>query len=218
MPNPKRTRVEAFEDSTAQERKRRKIAVQKTDELRQIKQQTNVTAQDLVAMGNEIQVKDATITGMLPLGYYSYPGFKLDPGESPDDPCNVIDIPAPLFNKIAPTSVDLSYLAHIRETATIDKEDAQVTADQHFAVVLGNRLPKDNATNHAFLVSLEDMGAILPSDDGSSHLPENTQYVRLIYYKSWSFTVNTLDQDFKSLLENLNKDKEGQLDTVVTRY
>lgn len=175
------------------------------------------TAKDLVQAGKRIMVKGATTTGIgtLPTDYYSYPDLALDYGESPDDPCNVIDIPAAIFNKIAPTAADLPYLAHIREAETIDKADDQVTADQHFAVVLGNRLPKDNATSYAFLVSLENMGPNLPGEDGRSQLPENTQYVRLIYYKSWRFTVNTLNQTFKTLLENLNKNQKGQQLTTL---
>lgn len=179
------------------------------------------TAKDLVPNSTPITVAGSAVkgTGTMPAGYYSYPCFdKLDYGESPDDPCNAIDISAALFNKIAPTATELPYLAHIRETTTVDKEDQQALSDQSYAVVLSNRLSKTNTTSYAFLVSLENMGPNLPAEDGSSQLPSDVQHVRLLCYKSWRFIANDLDQSFKSLLENLNKDAQGNLGLTTLQF
>jgi hypothetical protein len=174
-----------------------------------------LTAKALVPVGTTITVEGSSITGTgtMPANYFASPGMNnLDYGETPDDPANMIDIPAALFNAIVPSEQDLLYLAHIRDTETIDKTDNKVLDQSQYAVVLGNRIPKDaGATSYAFLVSLENFDNYLPNSDGTGNLPVNTQQVRLICYANWSFTVNDGDQTFKSLLENLNKDENGNL-------
>ena len=185
------------------------------------------TAKDLVPSGENISVWGSTLKGVgtMPAGYLSIfnnlqasrsrinaTEVKLDYGESPDDPCNVIDIRADVFNAIAPSKKDLTYLSHIRETDTFDKQDPLVTeTKESYAVVIGNRLPLNDHTSSVFLVSLENLGPYLPNDDGSSNLPSDINYVRLITYLSWSFTVNEDDAAFDALLENLNKDSSGNL-------
>ncbi|MDX2361885.1 MAG: hypothetical protein QNK23_13835 [Crocinitomicaceae bacterium] len=182
---------------------------------------TEMTASDLVPDGTRITVEGSseTGTGKMPANYFSYPGFSdLDYGETPADKCNVIDIDPTDFSTMVPTSVDLPYLAHIRETQTIDKVDSKSDTDEFYAVVMGNRIPKDNANSYAYLVSLENMGDELPGADGTSNLPSGTSKVRLIVYKSWNFTVNTMDETFKNLLENLNKSDSGVQELTTLQY
>jgi hypothetical protein len=181
------------------------------DEIPEIRK---MTVKDLVPLGTKITVPDSPRTGVgaMPAGFFSYPGLdQLEYGETPDDPVNVIDIPAATFNTIVPSAADLPYLAHIRDTETIDKTDDRIT-DELFSVVLGNRIPKENASSYVFLVSLENFGDYLPNDDGTGHLPIGTAFVRLITYYSWHYFVNDGDQTLERLLENLNKtpdDKPG---------
>ena len=187
----------------------------------EVPQKQNVTAKDLVKSGEKITVwgSDKTGIGALPDNYYSYPGFeKLDYGESPDDPCTIIDIPADTFNKVCPSATDLPWLAHIRETETVDKENSKVLDDAKFSVISCNRLPQANKKSYVYLVSLENMGDQLPSEDGSSNLPKGTTFVRLLMYKAWSFTANTLNETFKSLCENLNKTSEGAQMLTTLQY
>lgn len=165
---------------------------------------------ELVPAGVNITVQGSSVTGVgeMPAGYISHPGLeKLNYGEIPTEELNAIDIPALLFNQVCPSSAELPYLAHVRETETIDKTDGRVLDDGYFSIVTGNRISqaKDNANSQAFLVSLENMGAYLPDGTGANKLPQNTSFVRLICYASWTFTVNNDDQTFTSLLENLNK-------------
>lgn len=186
------------------------------DELQPL---SKLTAKDLVPEGTPITVKGsaAKSVGQMKKGIISYPGInKLDYGEDPDDAVNVLDLPADLFNKIAPAKNELPFLAHIRKTQTLDKTDELAKEVENFTVVLGNRLPRIGSSSKAFLVSLENFGDLLPDDAGKNSLPAGTQTVRLLCYLSWSFTVNDRDESFKNLLEHLNKnDKDEQGLTVL---
>ncbi|MCR9072744.1 MAG: hypothetical protein NXI18_13580 [Alphaproteobacteria bacterium] len=173
-----------------------------------------MTAKDLVKQGETITVygnPSLTGTGALPSGTFSYPGINpLDYGETPDTPCTVIDVDLALFNRIAPSVNDLEYLVHIREVDTIDT--AKNTSEEtSYAVVMGNRIGQNNAVSYACLVSLENMGTYLPDDDGTpaTTFPDGTRTVRLICYRSWQFTANTLDQNFLKLVEDLNAPGPG---------
>jgi hypothetical protein len=151
---------------------------------------------------------DASVPGTLPPNTLSYGVDTLLPlgfGETPDDPCTVIDIPLTVFNQIAPAAADVKYLAHIREVGVTEGVDNAVSTQQ-YAVILGNRIPALNTPSHAFMVSLENMADFLPDDSGaqSPQVPAGTQFVRLITYRYWTFTANNMDQTLKHLLENLN--------------
>jgi hypothetical protein len=157
---------------------------------------------------------NANSVGTLPAHVLSYCADTLLPlghGETPDDPCTVIDIPIGVFNRIAPAAADLKYLAHIRQVDTSQGVD-NAASSQQYAVVLGNRIPALNSPSHAFLVSLENMADFLPDKDGtqSTQVPAGTQAVRLITYRFWSFTANNMDQTLERLLENLNTPATGQ--------
>lgn len=179
-------------------------------------------AMDLVPLGTPIKVEGSKITGTgtMPAGYLSYPGFEtLEYGELPDDICNVIDIPVALFNQIAPAKEDLPYLAHTRVTDTISKAGSGAsTDDSYFAVVFANRIPVDQSDSYAYLISLENFSVYIPSSDGANHIPDGIQYIRLLCYRSWGFTTNTLDQNFKALLENLNKDADGNQELTTLQF
>jgi len=183
---------------------------------------SQMTAKCLVPTGTTIKVIESSVTGMggMPTTIFSYGNVTvnsngdttLNPmgyGETPDDPCTVIDIPVELFNKVAPTKTDVQYLAHIRETDTTDGTNSDATSQQ-LAIVVGNRIPQANSASHVFLVSLENMANYLPNDDGSSLIPEGIVSVRLLTYQYWTFTANNLDQKLEDLLKNLNTPPSGQ--------
>jgi hypothetical protein len=174
---------------------------------------TALTAEDLITAGATITVAGSAVTGVgkLPATYASYPGINpLDYGETPGDPCMTIDVDAAAFSAVAPTTADLPFLAHIRETDTVDVEDT-TEATVSRAVVIGNRVPADNVTAHAYLVSLENMGPLLPDSQGNpSPALAGVSKVRLIAYRWWSFTVSTAGASFKDLLEGVNAVPPGQ--------
>jgi hypothetical protein len=166
-----------------------------------------LTASDLIPHGTPITVtgSEATGTGAMPAGYVSYPSLNpLGYGETPADQCMVIDVDATLFSSVAPGAADLPFLAHIRETDTADGRDSQ-QPQTSFAVVLGNRVPRAGGTSRAFLVSLENMGPLLP--DASGQLApglSGADMVRLLTYRWWSFTDTTTSATFIDLLKAVN--------------
>ena len=188
------------------------------DQVPEIKK---LTVKDLVPVGTVIKVEGSSTTGVgaMPATMFSYPGLnELQYGESPDDEVNVIDVPVTIFNQVAPSSTDLSYLAHIRDTETIDKTDQKIIDEEIYSVVTGSRIPKDNAISYVFLVSFENLGDYLPGDDGTNHLPVGISFIRLITYSSWHFTVNNGNETFEQLLEGLNKNILGEIGLTTLQY
>ncbi|MDQ3928064.1 MAG: hypothetical protein M3328_02835 [Chloroflexota bacterium] len=183
---------------------------------------TPATAKDLVQLGQTITVESSKVTGTgaLPKDYLSYPGYEeLDYGESPDDKCLIIDIPLDVFNRIAPSKADLPFLAHIREVDSTDTVDGKTNVQQ-YAIVLGNRVPQNNLPSHAFLVSLENFALYLPDEDGnqSTSITTAPQCIRLVTFRSWTYTANTLSETFQHLLENVNTSTPGILPTTTIQY
>jgi hypothetical protein len=170
-------------------------------------------ANDLIADGTTITVAGSKVTGRgnLPKDFASYPAINpLDYGETPDDKCMTIDVDVATFSAIAPAAADLPFLAHIRETDTVDVHDT-TEASVSLAVVLGNRVPADNLTAHAYLVSLENMGPLLPDTQGNpAPALAGITTVRLIAYRWWSFTASTAGASFQALLEDVNAVPPGQ--------
>ena len=103
------------------------------------------------------------------------PKFTKDPYDSPDDPCQTIDLPARVFKAVMPRKEDLPYLAHVREVETSDKETWSLLKDGKFSVVICNRFPETEAAsggakdwgnvNTVCLVSLEGWWDYLNNPD-----------------------------------------------------
>jgi hypothetical protein len=71
----------------------------------------------------------------------------------------------------------------------------------------------------AVLVSIENMGDYLPTDDNGTQAPALNGFakIRLIVLTSWRFFVNDMDESFRNLLEHLNKDAGGTLGLTTLR-
>ncbi|ADB50991.1 hypothetical protein [Conexibacter woesei] len=178
-----------------------------------VPEQRTRTAADLIRLDEPITVRGSRATGLgrLPSGTLSYPGINpLDYGERPDQECTTIDLSADLFSRVAPSARDLPYLAHIRRSDTLDVEDtAAAIVDR--ALVLGNRVPQDDARAHAMLVSLEHLGPLLPADDGTKSAAfGDARAIRLTVLRAWSFTATTMGETFLGLLEQLNAPPEDR--------
>ncbi len=187
------------------------VLVFNDDEMPQLRK---LTAADLITMGQPITALGSNVkgTGSLSNGYLSYPGLqRLDYGELPTAPCTAIDIPVETFNQLAPCIGDLAYLAHIREVDTRDAEEHAEPTCQ-YAVVMGNRVPRNSDTSHAFLVSLEHFCKYLPDSEGKSslHLPDGTTHIRLLTYRHWQFSVNLQSEAFQSIMSHVNRTPSGQ--------
>lgn len=141
--------------------------------------------------------------GTMPAGYVSYPGLgQLEYGEAADDDCMTIDVDADLFSKVAPAPADLPFLAHLRESDTQDTHDTE-DGNTSLAVVLGNRVPRDNQRAHVFLVSIENLGSILPTPDGKRSVGLTASKVRLVTYRWWTFTADAKGKAFAGLVKGL---------------
>jgi hypothetical protein len=113
--------------------------------------------------------------------------------------CLALDLPAQLFKQLVPLWEDLPFLAHVREVDTGGKEVLAINDKGWFSVVVGNRLPKPDRGQRAFLVSLEGHKARLEE----TFAPGPEQRVRLAVLGSWSFTCEG-DRDFKGQLKALS--------------
>lgn len=173
---------------------------------------------DLVPAGKPITVTGSTVTGVgkMPAGTVSSPGLTtLEYGEAPEDPVQVIDLPAATFSAVAPSIVDLPFLGHIRKVDTTDTVDAADPDDQ-LAVVLGNRIAADTTGAHALLVSLEGLAPILPAADGTPNPALTASKVRLTVFRAWRFFANTGGETFLKLLEGLNAPPDGQVGPLTS--
>jgi len=134
------------------------------------------------------------------LGKTYFPAFTLEASQQKTDPVIVTDVKRSLLQKILPSVHELDYLAHVRQT----------TDEEPIAVVIGNRLPKQNVSNTVYLVSLEDRY----SGDRFNYQSATTDddYIRLVVLNSWQFTCIDLKQNFKDLLTHLNGYQDGSKD------
>jgi hypothetical protein len=177
------------------------------------------TAQDLFPTTATIKWAGSDAKGKLPEHVLSYPESTLNPmgyGEMPTEACQVIDIPVADFNAAAPSANDMEFLGHIRKVDIADGSDAGQD-EQQFAIVVGNRLPQVGKPSHAYLVSLENFAEFLPDADGkqSAAIPAGTAAVRLLCYRSWSFTANGKGRELEAMLSSLNQGKgQGGMSTL----
>jgi len=140
----------------------------------------------------------------------------MDPGDKIDDGIDVMDIPLPLFWKIAPTLADLKVMAHIRKVSLINKPTMAGISDVgepegSFSIVFGNRLPNPGKKNFAYLVSLEQMQDFLPTNEEGGEpvnkdgfKPDKTKVLRLAVLKSWTFYSVGESATFVNTLNKLN--------------
>jgi hypothetical protein len=116
----------------------------------------------------------------------------LQEGDHDGDQVTVIDVPRGILEQLIPTTEELKYLAHVRQTEHTKEE---------VAVVIGNRLPASGKMSIVHLVSLEDRysGGKFDYKDAKSD-----DKIPLVSLKSWRFACVSTKQSFKGLLTHLN--------------
>jgi hypothetical protein len=132
----------------------------------------------------------------------------LNLGESVDDPIQFLDLDLNLFWNLAPTLDDLHYMAHARRVDLKPKATIRGVSDigeplGDFSIVFGNRLPQGQKKSYVFLVSLEEMGDLLPTDSGHPN-PPNAKKIRMAVLTNWSFYTmgSAADFDYRVLALN----------------
>jgi hypothetical protein len=138
----------------------------------------------------------------------------LNLGESVDDAMQFLDLDLNLFWDLAPTLEDLHYMAHARRVDLKPKATIPLVSDigeplGDFSIVFGNRLPERQKKSFAFLVSLEEMGDLLPTDSGHP-TPPNATKIRLAVLTNWSFFTMGSSADFDKRVLALNDRTTGK--------
>jgi hypothetical protein len=143
-----------------------------------------------------------------------FPSFTIGKTEHGNDNVCVIDVPRSLLETMMPTPDDLRFMAHVRQ----GKDENDQPEGDELAVVIGNRLAGAGTTSTAHLVSLENRYDSTGAFDYQGAAAGDK--IRLVSLKTWSFTCLEEKQNFKGLLENLNKtetdDPERPLNTGNT--
>ncbi len=157
----------------------------------------------------------------LPAGTHSYFDGATDtdglqPGEELGDHVQVLDLPLALFTEIAPTIDDLALNSHVRQLS-LQASPALLGAEPPtdplgtYAIVIGNRLPQNVQTSHAYLVCVEALAPFLPPSGPT------TGMLRLAVLAHWTFVSQGEPLDFTTTLAGLNQrsDPKGP-DAAVT--
>jgi len=124
------------------------------------------------------------------------------------EPLMYIELPQEVFVGIAPTLLDLAYLAHARQVNTDGKEIMGMDEEGYYSLLVGNRLPlassgSGNVLNTALVVSLEGLQSYLPVDGTPTPVTPGT-LVRMAVLSSWTFTCTPATADFLAVMKALN--------------
>ena len=189
---------------------------------------------DLIPHGRTVVTstpKTSSGTGRLPSHILSYgfnrpavgDDYELEYGERPTDSLLTIDLPANLFNEVVPSRLDMPYVSHVRQVDVSGHiagvgRGGRVPGHPdlgHYAVTIGNRLPA-MGKNLAVLVSLEGLGASLPSGSGGSNLGADDHAVRLCVLDHWTFTATGSGEALHHALAHLNHNPQDQASPLST--
>lgn len=128
--------------------------------------------------------------------------------------CRTITLSSATFARLAPTALELPFLAHSRRVDTRDKIALDLKDEGLFSVVVGNRFPAPasppyGAKTIAHLVSLEGFGDLLT---GASPATPPQSTVRMVSLASWTFScLPDPAQTFSGLARNLAYAADGSL-------
>jgi hypothetical protein len=137
-----------------------------------------------------------------------FPTVGHEVGQTDKDKLTVIEVEKGLLQKLLPSTTGLAFLAHVRA----GKDENGAPDGEETAVVICDRLPKKGASSTCHLVSLE--GRLVKNPDAGEGKPDeypfdyqgagDTETIRLVSLKSWSFACADEKQSFVGLIENLN--------------
>jgi len=143
-------------------------------------------------------LQSITLSELKNTGSYlaKYPSFDYEPGQAADDRVAVIDVPRSVLENLLPSLAELSLLTHVRQGLNSFGQ----SLGNEMATVMGKRLPAQGRISTVHLVSLEDRY----TDGGFDFQGAgNSDTIRLVTLKSWSFACVDEKQSFSKLLTNL---------------
>jgi hypothetical protein len=137
----------------------------------------------------------------------------------------VIDISPQAFTALMPGVADLPYLAHVRRVDPTAKESGilKINGEGWYSIVTGSRLPDAPAPgskgpgrrNIVHLVSLEGFEEYI---NGSARIPAGTRRVRMISFRSWSFScLPQMGESFAQSMNGLLRDARGTAKPTAMR-
>ncbi len=149
--------------------------------------------------GEAPEILTLTLDELLVESGSKFPKLDLERGQSGKDSLNAIDIKRNLLEtqKIMPLPHELDMLAHVRQEDDGDE----------LAVIVCNRLPRQNGKSVVHLVSLEKRLAVATNREGFIFDYQGAQQqeeIRLISLFSWEFSCVTPAHSFNQLLKNLD--------------
>jgi hypothetical protein len=127
-----------------------------------------------------------------------FPTLKIEKAQDSADKLTVIDVKKKdLVDSILPDAKQLQFLSHARQRKNDDQP-----ASEGSAVIIANRLPKQNGTTTVHLVSMEKMY----KSDGTSYFQNaaDNELIRFVSLKSWQFHCLSPKHTFTELLKGLN--------------
>ena len=132
-------------------------------------------------------------------GAPKFPDVMLESGQLESDKVTVIDVAKSLLQTLMPTEDELALMTHVRQ----QKDAGGNPAGDELAVIIGNRLPLKGGGSTVHLVSVEER-----YQDGEFDYQgaADTDSIRLVTLKSWSFICADERQVFKTLLLHLNRE------------
>ena len=124
-----------------------------------------------------------------------FPGLTLETSQHETDKVRVIHVAKGLLAELMPTKTQLQWLTHVRQR---DK-------DRERAVLIAKRFPEKGKSSSVYLVSLENR---FSGDNFNYQGAKDSDKIRLVTLKSWSFSCESHAHNFSSLLKNLNRTPE----------
>ncbi|MDP9840618.1 hypothetical protein J2T09_005406 [Neorhizobium huautlense] len=168
-----------------------------------------VTDTELGGAAGAIQAPSPVVTGtvadLLQTGKASIAGPQLANVSADEQkaPLLYLDLDAALFQGIAPTLTDLTFLAHVRDVNTDSKEILGLDEDGSFSVVVGNRTiqtsGREDVVNYCFLVSLEGHQNHLPGNA----VPPGVKTFRFASLAWWKVQALPARGDFIEIMQDL---------------
>ncbi len=145
-----------------------------------------------------------------------FPGLNDQSADPAGTSCTVIEVRWDVLQNLIPPTQDLDDLVHVRavSSATVDDPDGEQ------AVVIANRLPKEETHVSVHLVSLEGLYELTNNDaedpafsffyrtgGGGGRSPRPQDRIRLISLYNWHFFCQeTAADNFDELFQHLNND------------